>query len=127
MRITDLKINQVPFYYATYEGHVEQLDADGYKTGEIEEKYSEPILAYARVAPYTGQVTGMPFGADLTYDKVISTVQDLPIDEQTALWIDRLPWDEDNRPTPPDYQCVRPAKDLQQRVWVIRKIRGDQR
>lgn len=120
MKLKDLKINQVPFYYATYEGHVEQLDSEGYKTGEVEVKYSAPIKAYARIAPYTGTVTGMPFGADLTYDKAISTVQDLPIDEQTALWIDRTPEEGG-----PDYVCIRPAKDLQQRVWAVRKIRGD--
>lgn len=126
MKLKDLKINQVPFYYAVYEGMVEQLDSDGYKTGEVEVKYGEPTLAHARISPYTGQMTGMPFGADLTYDKAISTVQDLPIDEQTALWIDCKPTDEDGSLNPPDYMCVRPAKDLQQKVWAIRKIRGNQ-
>ena len=124
MKLKDLKINQVPFYYAEYKGKVEQTDADGYKTGEHEESYGEPVRAMARIRPYTGEMKGMPFGADLVYDKAISTVQDLPIDEYTGLWIDKEPY-KNGILTDPDYVCVRPAKDLQQRVWAIRKIRGD--
>ena len=127
MRLKDLAINQVPFYYCTYMGEVEEVDDDGYLTGDTVIKYSDPVPAKARISPNTKDAEVMPFGVDLVYDKAISTVQDLPIDEYTKLYIDRVPTYDDNGKltNEPDYEVVRVAKDLQQRVWAIKRISGE--
>lgn len=42
LRLRDLRINQVPFFYQTYEGTVDEVDEDGNFTGESAPKYSNP-------------------------------------------------------------------------------------
>lgn len=34
LRLKDLRLNQVPFYYQTYDGTVDEVDEDGNLTGE---------------------------------------------------------------------------------------------
>ena len=124
MKLKDLKINQVPFYYQLYEGEEEAIDIDGYLTGEKVIKYSAPIKEEARISPNTQDAQTMPFGVELQYDKAISTVKDLPIDEFSVLFIDTVPeYDEDGKLiNKADYTVVKVAKDLQQKVWAVRKI-----
>ena len=68
-----------------------------------------------------------PFGKDIVYDKTISTVQKLPIDEYSKLFIDVVPVlnEDGSTDTEPDYICVCPKHDLQQNLWAIRKIKGN--
>lgn len=124
MKLKDLRINQIGFYYQTYEGETEELDDDGNYTGETTISYSEPIYARARISPNTGEAAKSPFGADLKYDRQISTVQNLAIDEQTKLFIDVVPEinSDGTTDTKPDFECVAVAKDLQQNVWAIRRL-----
>lgn len=117
MRLKDLRINQVSFWYQTYLGEEDEVDEDGNYTGDTVAKYSSPVQAHARISPNVGEAVRSPFGASLQYDKQISTVQNLPIDEHTKLFIE-VPSSEE-----PDYECVGVAKDLQQNVWAIRRIR----
>ena len=126
MKLKDLKANQVPFYYQLYEGVVDDIDEDGYLTGEKTVKYSRPTMKYARISPNTTEVEQTPFGKDLVYDKMISTVQDLPIDEFSRLFIDVVPVvnPDGSTDTEPDYEVVKVAKDLNQRLWAIRKLEG---
>ena len=126
MKLKDLRANQVHFYYQTYEGKVEEVDEDGYLTGESIEKFSSPTKAYARISPNTTEVMNTPFGKDLVYDKMISTIQDLPIDEFSRLYVDIVPVinPDGTTDTTPDYQVVQVAKDLNQRIWAIRKVEG---
>ena len=81
----DLPENQREFYYQTYISSEEEYDEDGYLTGEDKSSYSNPILAKAMISENTSEAVDMPFGKDLVYDKMISTVQDLPIDEYSKL------------------------------------------
>lgn len=129
MQITDLAENQVPFWYQTYEGKVDELDEDGNKTGHKINKYSNPVMVYARVGPNMGNASDSPFGRDIVYDKSISTVQNLPIDEYSRLFIDVIPVlkEDGSTDTEPDYECVCPQKGLIQNVWAIKKIAGAQR
>lgn len=126
MKLKDLKANQVPFYYQTYEGKVPEYDEDGYLTGEYVQKYSRPVQKFARISPNTTEVQFTPFGKDLVYDKMISTVQDLPINEFSKLYIDVVPVvnPDGTTDTEPDYEIVMAARDLNQKVWAIRKIEG---
>lgn len=126
MKLKDLKANQVPFYYQNIEGVVDDIDEDGYLTGEKTVKYTRPTKVYARISPNTTEVEQTPFGKDLVYDKMISTVQDLPIDEYSRLFIDVVPVvnPDGSTDTEPDYEIVKVAKDLHQRLWAIRKLEG---
>ena len=124
MKLKDLKINQVTFWYRTYLGEIEEVDEDGYLTGSKTIAFSEPVMAKARISPNTQDAQTMPFGVELDYDKAMSTVQDLPIDEYSQLFVDIEPeYDENGKLiNEADYKVVRVAKDLQQKVWAIKKI-----
>lgn len=126
LRLKDLRINQVPFYYQAYEGMVDVEDEDGNLTGESIPKYSNPIREMARISPNSGNAEDSPFGKDVVYDKAISTVKRLPIDEYARLFIDVVPIlnEDGSTDTEPDYCCVCPKNDLQQNLWAIRKIKG---
>ena len=126
MEIKDLQANQRNFYYQLFVGEQEIIDDDGYETGETEPAYSNPILASAMISENTSDVQDMPFGKDCVYDKMISTVQDLPIDELSKLFIDVVPVIEEDGSTytKPDYEVIRVAKGIYQKVWAIKKVDG---
>lgn len=126
IRLKDLRINQVPFWYQKYEGVVDEVDEEGNLTGESFTKYSNPIRALARISPNSGNAEDSPFGKDVVYDKTISTVKKLPIDEYSKLFIDVVPVinEDGSTDTEPDYCCVCPKHDLQQNLWAIRRIKG---
>lgn len=128
LRLKDLRDNQVYFWYQTYEGKADELDSDGNKTGYKQPKYSNPVRVLARISPNSGNSEDSPFGKDIVYDKSISTVKDLPIDEFSKLFIDIEPVlnADGSTNTEPDYACVCPKHDLQQHVWAIKKIKGAQ-
>ncbi len=123
---SDLKENQVPFWYQVYEGQEDELDGNGDKTGSKVAKYSNPVMAMARIGPNMGNAADSPFGRDITYDKSISTVQRLPIDEYSRLFVDVVPEirEDGSTLTEPDYVCVCPRLGLVQNVWAIKKIAG---
>ncbi len=122
----DLAENQRDFYYQTYIGEVEEVDEDGYLTGNSNPSYSNPIKASAMISENTSDAEYMPFGKDLVYDKMISTVQDLPIDEYSKLFVDVVPVinEDGSTDTEPDYEVKRVSKGLYQRVWAIKKVEG---
>lgn len=122
----DLAENQREFYYQTYNGKVDELDEDGYMVGEPIISYSNPIKAKAMISENTSDSIISPFGKDLVYDKMISTVQDLPIDEYSRLFIDVVPVikEDGSTDTEPDYIVKRVSKGIYQRVWAIQKVEG---
>ena len=126
VQISDLKENQRDFYYQTYKESEEEYDEDGYLTGEKSNSYSNPIKASAMISENTSEVTDTPFGRDLVYDKMISTVRDLPIDEYSKLFIDVVPVikEDGSTDTEPDYGVVKVSKGIYQKVWAIRKVEG---
>lgn len=126
MRISDLSENQRDFYYQTCIGEIEEVDEFGYYTGEPKIAYSKPIKASAMISENTSDVIDLPFGRDCQYDKMISTIQPLNIDEHARLFIDVVPEIDSNGNTltKPDYSVVRVAKGLYQNVWAIKKVVG---
>lgn len=126
MRLKDLKANQVPFWYQEYLGEVEEVDEEGNLTGETTKSYSNPVRKFARISPSVGKAENSPFGADISYDKSISTVVRLPIDEYSLLFIDVEPVlnSDGSTDTEPDYSCVAAKHDLQQNLWAIKKIKA---
>ena len=122
----DLAENQREFYYQTYLGEVDEVDDDGYLTGDNNLSYSNTIKASAMISENTSDAVNYPFGKDLLYDKLISTVQDLPIDEYSKLFVDVVPVikEDGSTDTEPDYEVIRVSKGIYQRVWAIRKVEG---
>lgn len=122
----DLAENQREFYYQTYAGESDEVDDEGYLTGDNVPSYSNPIKARAMISENVSDAVEAPFGKDLVYNKLISTVQDLPIDEYSKLFIDIVPVikEDGSTDTEPDYEVVRVSKGLYQRVWAIRRVEG---
>lgn len=83
-------INEKTFYYALYQGN-QLVEEDGYYTGERAVTYSEPVAVKANISAARGEAYVDQFGANVEYDKVIVTCKDLPIDENSVLWIDADP------------------------------------
>lgn len=114
----DLKRNQREIWYSLYEGKTPVLK-DGFETGQYKETYSDPVSVRISTAPSTGASEAELFGASVQYDKVLSTVQDLPIDEYSRLWVETTPNDKaDNY----DYIVKRVAKGLNQNLWAIARV-----
>lgn len=113
----DLRRNQVSFWYSRYEGK-EPVLKNGVETGQFKEIYSEPIKAWARISSATGGSETEMFGAAVSYDRVISTVQPLPIDEYSRLWIDTDPTTGGDW----DYKVKRVAPGINQNLWAIEKV-----
>lgn len=126
MEIRDLKANQRDFFYQLYLGEQPVYDEDGYDTGEPQITYTKPIKESAMISANTSDVEDLPFGKDCNYDKMISTVKDLLIDEHSKLFVDVIPVIEDDGSTctKPDYEVIRVAKGLYQNVWAIKRIDG---
>lgn len=113
----DLLRNCTPFWYALYEGKTEKLDAHGNKTGQYEEHYAEPVKALAPISADSGVAEAEVFGTAVSYDRLISTVQNLPINEYSKIWIDADP----TAGAPADYRVKRKAKSINQHLWALNR------
>ena len=109
--------NQRKIWYSLFIEKQPVLE-DGYETGQYENVYSDPSPVWVSVTSATGGSEAELFGASVQYDRVISTVQNLPIDEYSRLWIDSDP----NAGGEPDYKVKRAAKGLSQHLWAIEKV-----
>ena len=82
----DLKRNQQTIWYSLLNvstGKDEWGNTEDIKT------YGEPIAIKMSVSANKGEVSQQAFGADLKYDREMSTHNiDCPIDEYAHLWID---------------------------------------
>ena len=78
-----LERNKQDFHYSFPTGEKNPMkDADGNLTGEYEEVFSEWIQCRGNISAGTGNAEAMPFGSDLTYDRVIVLAGEIPpIDE----------------------------------------------
>lgn len=109
--------NQVSFWYALYVKK-EPVLKDGKETGQYKEVYADPVQAKARISSPTGESGSELFGAAVRYDKLITTVQNLPINEYSRLWIDSDP----TAGAQHDYIVKRVAKGLNQHLWAIERV-----
>ncbi len=117
--------NKQNIFYALYHDKTPILDEDGNETGDYETGYSNPIPFKIRVSPNKGESSEQAFGKSLDYDRVISTCNHgFPINEFSILWIDTMPEikEDGTTDTPHDYTVTRPAKDLNEWMFAIKKI-----
>lgn len=120
--------NTVSIWYQLYEEDSPQTITDEYgnvlETGERGVTYSAPVEIRASVSTATGTVQAELFGGFTDYDKVV-IVDDItcPIDEQSVLFIDRIPeYVEGELVNVHDYIVKRIAKSLNFIAYAVRKV-----
>ena len=117
--------NKSKFYYASYIGETEIIDEYGNRTGEFKSSYSNPIEYYGNVSAAQGEIQSQQFGMSESYDKVIVLDdRNAPIDEHTVIWVDTLPYlnDDGTTDTPYDYIAKKVARSINGVSIAIRKV-----
>lgn len=80
----DLKRNQRKMYYSLY---IEQENDSDFDVLDTVAKYSAPVEFKAGLTAGQSDSDDSPFGKDISYDRIISTVnKDLPITETSLIW-----------------------------------------
>ena len=117
--------NKQKFYYASYIGETEIIDEYGNATGEYSVSYSNPTEYFGNVSAAQGEMQSRQFGESESYDKVI-VLDDInaPIDEHSVLWVDTLPYlnEDGTTATPYDYTVKKVAQSLNGVSIAIRKV-----
>ena len=87
-----LKRNKRSFSYALFIGKYPIQEDDGTYTGENVMAYRAAVTPKANFTPASGSSTIEQFGNVQDYDRVIITDDlDCPIDENSIIWIDKIP------------------------------------
>ena len=82
----DLKRNQQPIWCSLLS---QATDTDEWGNTEDIKTYGEPFQISISVSPNKGEASAQAFGADLKYDREMSTHDmSCPIDEFAHLWVD---------------------------------------
>lgn len=85
----DLRRNQRKMYYSLYEEQSEESDFD---TLDTVAGYSAPVEFRASLSAGKSDAEDSPFGKDVSYDRIISTVNKaLPITETSLIWYESEP------------------------------------
>lgn len=85
----DLKRNQRKMYYSLY---IEQENDSDFDVLDTVAKYSAPVEFKASLTAGKSDSDDSPFGKDISYDRIISTVKkDLPITETSLIWYETEP------------------------------------
>lgn len=99
-----VKRNEQPFYYALYLRTDTHYDSEGYENGKYP-VYDKPVLTRANISASQGtnvyaaqgSTVAMQYGNDEQYKRVIVFEdRDIPINEQSVLWIDVVPSLDEN-------------------------------
>jgi hypothetical protein len=114
-----LKRNKRPFWYANVTGSGPEVNADGEHTGGWDHEYdATPTRAFGNISAARGVSSEQPFGELLEYDRSILVEDpDIPIDEQTILWIDTA-----DVTGPHDYIVKRVARGLASAAIAVKKV-----
>ena len=91
-------------------------DPQGLYTGEPAREFGERLTGYANIAPATGAVNEMGFGANLEYDRVLCAETDFGMTEHSVLWVDDLESES------PDYVVRRIARSLNHVRIALAKV-----
>lgn len=125
-----LQRNQQTLYYRLY-GNVitpiETVDEWGntLETGEYSTGYGDPVKFKANVTPASGANITEQFGNLDNYDKVIVTADmTCPIDEQSVLYIDKTPIQDDvtGAWSAHNYVVRRVARSINSISIAVRKV-----
>ena len=118
--------NKREIWYSLYQGETVLTDSNGDYTGETEITYSFPAQIRANVSPATGQSDLEMFGNLADYDRVIVTDEvNIPINENSVLFIDSPPIISANNVSGFDYIVRRVARSFNSVAIAIRKVAED--
>lgn len=106
-----LKKNMTRIWYSVKGSQIE-TDEWGNET----RGYGKPIALNVSLSASSGRVGYEPFGHDLNYEKTMSTTLDLPIDEDTRIWIDK-PITDTN-----DWVVVAKARGLTNHLYALKRV-----
>lgn len=114
-----LDANKQLFWYAEFLYESDAVDANGKKTGGKTKVYATPKAFLANVSAARGTADAEQFGINDDYERTIVTDDlDLPISEDTALWIG-----SDPRVNPKhNYKLVRVARSINSTTYAIKKV-----
>lgn len=119
-----LERNKRDFYYATYITKEENKDENGYTTGTYKVIYSDAVKCKGNISPSSGLAQTEMFGNDITYDSVVVLDDvNIPIDENSVLWVDKaVEYDENGNPLF-DYVVKKVARSLNSVSFAISKVK----
>ncbi len=111
----DLKRNQQTLWYSLL--NVSVAEDEWGNTDNIK-SYGTPIQTRMSISANRGEASAQPFGADLNYDREMSTHDmNCPIDEYTHLWLDgRNPADTHN------YEVAAVSRSLNCIRYAIKRV-----
>lgn len=120
----DLKRNQRKMYYSLYK---KQSVGNGFDVLDTVAQYSTPVEFRASLSDGKSDAEDSPFGKDVSYDRIISTVNKaLPITETSLIWYKTKPvFREDGSvdASSADYKVAAPPLDGLNGVRIaIKKI-----
>ena len=112
--------NRQPIWYSLYVGETDPVDADGNLTGERSVQYSAPKKSWINVSAAKGTAGLEQFGSGTDYSHtLISDDLRSPIDENSILWIGRVPGDN----VPHNFVVVRVARSLNSVAYAVREVK----
>ena len=87
-----LQRNRREIWYALYTGVVDAVDDDGYKTGEQEASYTEPVKALMNVSGGRGVAEAQFFGINNPFTRVaVTDDMTTAFDTDTVFWFGKTP------------------------------------
>ena len=132
--------NLKSIWYCPYQSKEAVVDTDNNETGEQRIVYGTPVEMKVNVSPAVGRAQQEQFGTLESYDKVVVTDDmNCPIDENTVMFIDRMPEFEPASTSGtfsttssatvlvnvPDYIVKRVAKSLTHISYGVTKVNVD--
>ena len=117
-----LEKNKVSFWYCPYLRTEPILDGQGRKTSEKRVVYGAAVQVKANVSPAGGEAQTEMFGNLADYDKVIVLEnQVFPMDENSVLFVDKLPELDTSGNPLFDYIVKKVARSLNSVSYAIKK------
>ncbi len=118
-----LERNKTALWYQLFDRKDVVEDEHGNETGGSKPVYKTAVKLRANISSATGSAQIEQFGNFAGYDKVIVTDDmSCPIDENSVLFIDKLPeYSEDGTPLY-DYVVKRVAKSLNVIAYAVSKV-----
>lgn len=117
--------NKKPVWYALLQGKTERLDANGFRTGQFELNYSEPVKAMMNIRWDSGLARLEGFGINgAGKRRLVTDDLNCPITLGTILWIGITPdaYGEDGSVKHNFAVCEVPQKSLTQIVYIVEEV-----
>ena len=135
--------NKQPVWYALLKGKTERLDENGFRTGQYDLEYEEPVLAPMNIRWDVGAVRLEQQGlAASGKRRMVTGDMDCPITLGTVLWVNEEPQYPDNtavvgyavvgqaivgeigpRTCKPNYYvCETPQKSLNHIAYIVEEV-----